>query len=314
MKLRVKCDVQSEVFLSRRLELRIDEKTFAFEIDSKGIWSSITVFANIKDPSKTRWEMEPVEGPLAPNQAPFRVVGNLEPGLFEGVIADLQTLESALSLYVPLRQIVWRYPEMEVIFEEGEKGSLGAVRQKRGKVPPQKVAEKTFVAMVGLGLRAQAITVVASFWREGESEWVAGKFINAFFNYYFVLEGLYGNKKTRNKHIEAEMRRSPELLAQITKFIKGQHPVELLGQLAKMLNATDIPTPEELVGLLVSTRGRLHHFQNNPSREQGSPLVHDKFEGIAYLARHLAHGSIVEQTHTMTPVAFGPVAGLSGGS
>jgi hypothetical protein len=73
-----------------------------------------------------------------------------------------------------------------------------------------------------------------------------------------------------------------------------------------MLNVTTIPTSQELVGLLVSTRGMLHHFQNTPNREHGSPLVHDKYEGITYFARQLAHGSILELTRGISPIKFGP--------
>jgi hypothetical protein len=149
---------------------------------------------------------------------------------------------------------------------------------------------------------------VTSFWREGESDWVAGEFINAFFNYYFVLEGLYGNRKTKNRQIEAEMLKSPGLLAQIEDFTNGDHPVQHLQQLARMLGVTDAPTASGLVNLLVSTRGTLHHFQNDPKRDQVSPLVHDKYEGIAYLARRLAHGSLLELSRTIAPVTFSRAA------
>ena len=154
MKLKIKCDVQSEVILQRRLEFKADDMTYAFEIDSNGVWNSITVLADMKDPSKNRWGMEPVEGPLAPSQAPFKVVGSFEPGLFDSVVANLQSLESALSLYMPLREIGWLYPETEVIFEEGEEktlGHLGAVKVNRGKIPPRKVAEHMFVILVESG-------------------------------------------------------------------------------------------------------------------------------------------------------------------
>ena len=307
MKLKVKCDVQSEVILQRRLEFNANDRAFAFEVDANGIWNSLTVLANVKDPSGVRWGTQDVEGPLAANQAPFNIVGTIEPQIFDSVIAEIQTLESALSLFMPLRQINWRYPECEPVFEEGEEQSdLGAVRVSRGKIPPQKIVEKTFASIVGIGLKAQSLTVVASFWREGENDWVAGKFINAFFNYYFVLEGLYGNRKTKNKDVKTEMLKSAGLLAQVEKFNNAQHPVQHLEQLATMLHVTTIPTVEELVGLLVSIRGILHHFQNNPNREANSPLVHDKYEGIAYLARQLAHGSILEQTYSIRPITFGP--------
>jgi hypothetical protein len=310
MKLKVKCDVQSEVILQRRLEFKAKDRAFAFEVDANGIWNSLTVLADVKDQSKFRWGTLDVQGPREPNQAPFNIVGSIDPQLFDNVIAEIQTLESTLSLFMPLRQINWRYPEYEPVFEEGEERSdLGAVRVGRRKVPPKKIQENAFVSIVGIGLKAQSLTVLASFWREGENDWVAGKFINAFFSYYFVLEGLYGNRKTKNAQVEAEMLKSAGLLAQIEKFNSGQHhPVKHLEQLATMLNVTTIPTSEELVGLLVSTRGMLHHFQNNPNREQGSPLVHDKYEGIAYLARQLAHGSILELAGNISPITFGPRA------
>jgi len=305
MKLKVKCDVQSEVILLRRLEFKANDRVFAFEVNASGIWNSLTVLADIRDPSKVQWGTVDVQGPREPNQAPFNIVGTIDPQLVDNVIAEIQALESTLSLFMPLRQINWRYPEYEPVFEEGEERSdLGAVRVGRRRVPPKKIQENAFVSIVGIGLKAQSLTVLASFWREGENDWVAGKFINAFFNYYFVLEGLYGNRETKNKQIKTAMLKSPGLLALIEKFNSGQHPVQHFKQLAAMLNVTTVPTSKELVGLLVSTRGMLHHFQNNPSREQGSPLVHDKYEGIAYLARHLAHRSILELTVRISPSTF----------
>jgi hypothetical protein len=309
MKLRIKCDVQSEVILQRRLELKTEGRNFAFEIGPDGIWNALTVLADIKDSSKVRWGTGDVQGPRACDQAPFSVVGTFADSIVECVIEDIQSLESALSIYMPIRQINWRYPETEVIFEEGDErtlGHLGAVSVSHAKPAPSRIAEKAFVSIVGIGLKAQSLTVVASFWREGENDWADGKFINAFFNYYFVLEGLYGNKKTKNWQVEEEMLKSPELLAQIEKFNKGNHPIQHLDQLAKMMNVTEIPTAEQLVNLLVSTRGRLHHFQNNPNREQGSPLVHDKYEGIGYFARQLAHGSILDLMSGVPAIAFSP--------
>lgn len=289
MQLRIKCEVQSEVILQRRLEFKSDDRTYAFEIDAKGIWNSLTVLAKIPDPSKVQWGTAGAEGPLAPNQAPFNVVGRIDPELFDSVISEIQTLESALSLYMPLRQINWRYPEYEPAYEEGEERSdLGSVRVSRGKLPRLKMLEKDFVTAFSVALKAQDLTVVASFWREGESDWVAGKFINAFFNYYFVLEGLHANHMTDRKQVKKEMLRSPGFMQIIDKFNKDQHPIDHLQAIAKALNSSEAPTTEQVVDLLISTRGLLHHFQNNPHREQGSPLVHDRYEGIAYLASVLS--------------------------
>ncbi len=309
MKLRLTCAVESEVILQRRVELYIGKDQYWFEIDSNGFWNSLTVYATITDPSTVQWGTVPATEPRAPNQAPFNVVGKFGDETYENVIKDIQSLESALSLYMPLRSINWRYPVMEVIFEEGDKrthGHLGAVSVRPKKPGPSKIEEKAFLIMAGIGLKAQSSTVVASFWREGENDWREGKYINAFFNYYFVLEGLHGNGKTKNYQVEEAMTGSPTLRAHIEKFLNTEHLTQHLTQLTEMMNATLLPNVEDLVKLLISTRGKLHHFQNNPNREQGSPLTHERYQAVAYLARGLAHASIMTLHAQVKGIAFAP--------
>ena len=226
---------------------------------------------------------------------------------YDAVINQLQCLESTLAVFSPVWAIDWRYPSIRVVFEEGDQrdatwGDLQDVRAGRQRPGPTKVNEKTFVELVGLAVNSQSLVMIESFWREGHSEWVSGKFINAFFSFYFVIEGLYGNGKTKNVQIIQAFLASQELKTSVGEFLAGQHPLEHLGQLIKMINVGGrLPTVKELIELLVSIRGRLHHFQNNPNRPQGSPLVHDEYEGIAYLARYLAHKGILAQATNVPP-------------
>lgn len=81
MKLSVKCEVNSDVILPRRLEVRTGPRTFCFEVDKQGRWNEIVVLADIADPSRIRWGLEPVPEPRNPNHAPANVVGDLEPSL-----------------------------------------------------------------------------------------------------------------------------------------------------------------------------------------------------------------------------------------
>jgi hypothetical protein len=75
VKLKIKCSVRSEIILQQRLEFDADNKKFAFEVDGEGVWTAVTITADIKDPSKVRWGTEPVGGSRAPSQAPYKVVG-----------------------------------------------------------------------------------------------------------------------------------------------------------------------------------------------------------------------------------------------
>ena len=155
-------------------------------------------------------------------------------------------------------------------------------------------------------MHAQTLTVIESFWREGQNDWLAGKFINGFFNFYFVLEGLYGNRNTQTRLVQKAFKISPELIANIDAFLAEDHPDEALTQLIKMFEVGNrLPTPEEVIDMLVSTRGKLHHFQNNPNRPQGSPLTHDDYHGICYLALCLAHKALLSRAASMPAMVFG---------
>jgi hypothetical protein len=310
MKLSVKCDVESDVILTRRLELKTEDLTLCFEVDKQGRWILIELRAQLADPSQMKWGLQPVPDPRSWNEAPYNVVGEFEPRLYENVIQKLQALESTLSVFFPVRSVNWRYPTVAVIFEEGDSEDpnmrdLQSIRLGRQKLGPIKASEKPFVQIIGLALKSQPLVIIESFWREGENDWVSGKFINAFFNFYFVLEGLYGQRNTKNRLVKKAFLASEELKTSIQAFLVDQHAMDPLTQLVKMVNVGDrLPTAEELVGLLVSTRGTLHHFQNNPNRRQGSPLVHDEYHGIAYLARSLAHKGILAEAVRIGPVQF----------
>jgi hypothetical protein len=215
-----------------------------------------------------------------------------------------------MSVFFPVRSVNWRYPTVKLVFEECDQqdpnwGDLQSLRVSRQKPGAIKAEEKHFVSIVGIALNSQSLVVVESFWREGESEWVSGKFINAFVSFYLVLEGLYGSRKTKNYQIEQAFLASTELRASIENFLNDQHPLQHIDQIIKLVKVGNrLPTRVELIKLLVSIRGRLHHFQNNPKCPQGSPLAHDDYEGMAYLVRCLAHKGIVAQAVKVKPVMF----------
>jgi hypothetical protein len=165
------------------------------------------------------------------------------------------------------------------------------------------------------------LVIVQSFWREGRNDVRAGKFINGFFNYYFVLEGLYGDGKTKNYAIEAKFKGSAELRSFIEQYLRDGHPENHIEQVGAMLLKGNpnmdlkfeaITNPDLFIELLVATRGELHHFSNNPSRPEGSPLSHDQYEGITTFAQYLAHKALLAAAQRLRDQVSGQ--GRSGGS
>lgn len=311
MKLIVECDVESKIILPRRLELIRNGRSFIFQVDGENRWIKLKVVSSVPDASRFKWGIEPVPKPKA-GQAPCTVHARPERELFDTVISDIQCLESAISVFYPVRNIDWRHPTINVELEDGDPrdrswGGLGEVHWGAGTLPPARPTEKDFVTVACLGLVSESLVVVESFWREGENERLAGKHINAFYNYYFVLEGLYGNGKKKNKQIEDNLKASTELCNSIGLYLSSPQPEHHIKQVFDMLPSQKkscLPTAETLISLLVSTRGRLHHFANNPNRSEGSPLVHDQYEAITTMARFLAHKAIVAVATKIQAVGF----------
>jgi hypothetical protein len=314
MRFSVRCEVEADVILPRGLELRRHGRIFELEVESGNLWKTLRVTAPVKYPKRFRWGLEPIPEPRPANAAPFKVHGKFDKDLFDSIIADIQALESTLSLFFPLKRIDWRHPVLNVEFESNDRrdltwGNLENVRVNSGTPPPVKADENLFVQIAFKGLASHHLATIESFWREGENEVLAGRFINAFYNFYFVLEGLYGNGQWNNDKLESEFKASTELETSIDAYFAARQPQKHIEQVHRMLpeqKKQALPTREILIELIIRTRNRLHHFSNDPKKPHGSPLNHELYEGISMLVRFLAHKGLVKRALEVTGVAGRP--------
>ena len=111
------------------------------------------------------------------------------------------------------------------------------------------------------------------------------------------MEGLYGNGKTKNSAVEKEFMDSKEfydfLNWMIENIKKEPKHLEKINNMLKLRNKNlDV---EGIVHLLVSTRGDLHHFTDNPNKNQGTPFDHAEFETIAWVSLGLATRAILQE-------------------
>lgn len=192
-------------------------------------------------------------------------------------------------------------------------GNIEHVRLSRQLPKPVRVSEDVFVSVAFQAFASESLVIVQSFWREGLNDVVAGKFINAFFNYYFILEGLYADGKTKNRAIEEKFKTSPELRSFIEQYLNDTHPHGYMDQVGAMLLKAHPKIERKLevlmntdlyIELLVSIRGNLHHFSNNPNRAQGSPLSHNQYEGIAMFAQYIAHRALLGAASRVNKIGF----------
>jgi hypothetical protein len=301
MKFVLDCDADSNTILPRPLEIKTPSRHFLISIDDRGCVKRIKVTADVPDPSKFQWGLEPVPEPHDPSVGPYIVHAIYDSDLYASMVSDIQCLEATLGLMFGVRKVHWEHPTISVIFEAeaecraGWEG-LASVKAGRGEAKPVRPEPQAFAAFATLSFNYRAIVVAQSFWRQGESDLDEGKFVNAFFNYYFVLEGLYGNGKTKNYQVLEEFKKSGELRDSIERHLSEKQPMQFIYQVKAMLDRRrKRPDADGFLSLLVWTRGDLHHFANNPNKTSGSPLTHKEYEGIAMLARFLSRRGLMLQ-------------------
>ncbi|POZ87766.1 MULTISPECIES: hypothetical protein [Petrotoga] len=131
------------------------------------------------------------------------------------------------------------------------------------------------------------LIIPLSFYQEGRNEFELKRYINAYYNFYFYLEDLYGNGKTKNYQIRREFLKSNQLKEAVSKTIEEfkngpskKHYKNLKSFLKLESCSYDI---EGVISLIVKVRGNLHHFSQKSSKKLGHPFNQKDFETMAFL-------------------------------
>jgi hypothetical protein len=203
----------------------------------------------------------------------------------------LQHIESLGSFWLGVRRIDWRTAEEGWEPEdEQERKSLGLRTFRRSSkypVEPQPVIQGMLAEIVQSHERLAHLTIPMAFYREGNNAFLGHQYVNAFYNFYFLLEDLYAEGKVSNKEVSKRFKNSPQL---------RQAVEEALQHLAEPANARHLRRIQEhlshdnlslsvdgVLDLIVKMRGDLHHFSQRSTRPKGHPLNQHKFESPAYL-------------------------------
>lgn len=96
-----------------------------------------------------------------------------------------------------------------------------------------------------------------TFFKRGEEDINAHRYIEAFYNLFFFLEFEFGNGKSGKSQIVREFIKADNLLASITKVLREKVFTPLVSQ--EFAQQIEFASPEEALEHLVTTRGNLHH-------------------------------------------------------
>lgn len=137
-------------------------------------------------------------------------------------------------------------------------------------------------------------------YREAKLEYSAARYINTFFNSYFIVEGLFGNGKWKSDAVIEKLNKSTVFKGFVQEYMDEVAPNNDLAegmtnaQLEDELKSRDQPfTAEGLIRLIVKKRGELHHFSMGSSKAQGTPLHNSDYKHLSLITFILAGKSLM---------------------
>jgi hypothetical protein len=139
-----------------------------------------------------------------------------------------------------------------------------------------------------LGFKKTNYSIPLAFIRKGTNDIRNGEYIEAFYDFYFTLESMFGNGKTKNYSIEKEMLSSLKLKKAISDILTDplmfkRLPNDLIEQFN---NEFCNILPETFVKKIVKLRGFLHHH-NSKNSNIWNPVEQDRFKLVAFLMQDL---------------------------
>lgn len=285
--------------IGKRIEATIGNKQYVLIPNEQGWLSSIKIIIKAANPQKFNPRVEPGDGQV---KAKFIIERDLE--LRQELVREFQELESVLSFTTNgcLKSIGWDDPKEEIIPETEEEkaqvGISGFSRKIKYHEPKTELGEKTFSQIVQTKHLYSELVVQKAFFRVGINEFTARRYINAFYNFYFVLEDIYGQGKTKNRDVIKNFKNSTEF-KQSLGWVKANH---IDTHKRHQANIQKFCTEENLeynldglIELLQKVRGNLHHYSSKSSKHLGLPFNQDDFESAAFLTMGLAHLAISQR-------------------
>jgi hypothetical protein len=210
--------------------------------------------------------------------------------LYEALTHELQELESLLAFSYNLNRIHWEHAREERIAERPEERGFGfqlVPEYKEARIP---ITRGELTSLLSNKKLLSPLAVVKSFWREARNSYNASRYISAFVNSFFILEGLYANGKFGKKDICRQFLACPPFVDSITRLFAmvQQECPEHLHKLSKVPEQSGKTLDvKEFTELLVDTRAELSHLVSRDLRKRAR-LSEESYWSISFLCLKLA--------------------------
>ncbi len=292
MQYKIVAEVVGNLFIPDNVCFEFRGYEFDFISDDKGRLKSIGISKKVPDD-----RVEKFKSTFGPGKGQsvgtINIGGDIE--THEELVDQLQMLESALafSSKAALERINWDAPEQEYIPETPDDEQLIAIRSFRysRQYPKSKsLLQPDFIKkLVEYAPKYDELRVAKAFWREGMVFFNRFQYVQAFYQFYFVIEDFFASGKSGKKQVLSEFHKSSEFEELCNKTLielfKTEKHRENLKRFFEECNCE--PTHIGLQELLFEMRGALHHFSSGSSRPKGTPFNQKEFESISLLSMYL---------------------------
>lgn len=226
------------------------------------------------------------------------------------LVSILQFIEAFGNYFFGITQIDWSQAEWEWVAEnkkEEEEINVPSANLKNHYNETHKEFSLELVTKLLQKRNDLAYLIIPlSFYREGCNDFNSFRYVNAYMNFYFYLEGLYGGGNTKNSAIEKKFKESKHIKLAVRKMIdhlKKSEYSKHLKQLQIFLKSEQCKlSVNGIIELIIRIRGNVHHFSIRSSKFQGNPLNQEAFESPAYLIMGLCiHTFSIIYDHNEVP-------------
>ncbi len=300
MKFKLKCKVDSFTKIDNEIKFELNDKKYIFQSNRNGFLSSIEIITEVENPDAYFAKITP----NAHGKGHHSMVIRSDESITRQLQEEMQCLEASIMFGGSPTKIDWENPERGWIPEnEEEKVKINVLQISYERKYPQKITvldEKRLISIIESRNDYTNITILEAFYNDGTRFFNEFKYINAFYNFYFVIEDLYGDGNTINRLIEKSFKESDDL-RRFLENVRDNHIlnhekhsksfIDFLDEMGKTTSTDDV------IDFLVNTRGRLHHFSRKSTLRIGTPFNQREYEAIAFFVMGIALRAILQETY-----------------
>jgi hypothetical protein len=287
MKCRYLFPVVSKIRLSQPIRMGFPGTTVELKLSDTGMVNLLSVTVDAADPAT--W----------PSIQPSREPGirwSLDTGgaASDEVMANVHTLESLLALF-GLESVIFHAASLQWVPETPEESTTLAMTafalnsqpvpdSEYELIPPDLMARAIAAAPT-----AHHLEVPLGFYRKGVNDLHEGRYIAAFYQFYFLVETLFAHGKHRSAAVKQEFKRARPLTQAIANVLRPEE-TQAFGPVRRQLLFERhylCRSVEETIDYWVELRGFLHHHSlGRPTTWH--PRGDERYEIDAYVIGRVA--------------------------